>query len=63
MNKLYPAAEVPEEVDVEDPEDPEKDPMYRADMNTVADLMYNLALQGRKRKLSDIEGGSPGKPG
>ena len=61
LNELYPAIEVPDEIDGDDPADPENDPMYRAGMNTVADLMYHLAQQGRRRKLPEIERGESGQ--
>ena len=62
LDRLYPRVEVPEELDIDDPDDPEEDPMYKSGMNTVADLMYNLSVQGRHRRFSDI-GGNPNKPG
>ena len=57
IDRLYPSIEVPDELDADDPEDPENDPMYKAGMCTVDDLMYHLSVQGRKRKLAEIERG------
>ena len=62
LDRLYPRVEVAEELDIDDPDDPEEDPMYKSGMNTVADLMHHLSIQGRRRRLSDI-GGDPSKPG
>ena len=44
LDRLYPAVEVPDELDAEDPEDAENDPMYKVGMNIVADLVYHLCF-------------------
>ena len=62
LDKRYPLVEVPDEVDVGDPDDPDEDPMYKSGINTVAGRMYNLSVQFWRRKLSEI-GGDPNKPG
>ena len=36
LGRLYPRVEVPEELYVDDPDDPEEDPMYKSGMNTIA---------------------------
>ena len=57
LNMLYPAIEIPDAVDAEDPMDILEDPMYVAGMKIVGDLMYHMSIKGRRRRMYPEEEG------